>query len=113
MNDAIKKATEYCLNCRVKPCSIKGCPLNNNIPAFIKLVKEENLKEAYKVLSETTVLPAICGRICPHEKQCQGSCIRGIKGEPVNIGEIEAYIADRGIKKQKQLKRSMARKSRK
>ena len=58
MNNAIKKATEYCLNCRVKPCSIKGCPLNNNIPAFIKLVKEENLKEAYKILSETTVLPS-------------------------------------------------------
>ena len=104
MNDAIKKATEYCLNCRVKPCSIKGCPLNNNIPAFIKLVKEENLKEAYKVLSETTVLPAICGRICPHEKQCQGSCIRGIKGEPVNIGEIEAYIADEALKNKNSLK---------
>lgn len=104
MNDAIKKATEYCLNCRVKPCSIKGCPLNNNIPAFIKLVKEENLKEAYKILSETTVLPAICGRICPHEKQCQGSCIRGIKGEPVNIGEIEAYIADEALKNKNSLK---------
>mgnify|MGYP001630180847 FL=1 len=104
MNNAIKKATEYCLNCRVKPCSIKGCPLNNNIPAFIKLVKEENLKEAYKILSETTVLPAICGRICPHEKQCQGSCIRGIKGEPVNIGEIEAYIADEALKNKNSLK---------
>ena len=104
MNDNIKKYTEYCLNCPVKPCSVKGCPLNNNIPTFIKLAKEENLKEAYKVLSETTVLPAICGRICPHEKQCQGKCVRGIKGEPVSIGKIEAYIADEALKNENSLK---------
>ena len=98
MNDDIKKSTEYCLNCPVKPCSVKGCPLNNDIPTFIKLTKEGDLKEAYKVLSETTVLPAICGRICPYEKQCQGKCVRGIKGEPVNIGELEAYVFDEAIK---------------
>ena len=104
MNDDIKKYTEYCLNCPVKPCSVKGCPLNNDIPTFIKLTKEGNLKEAYKVLSETTVLPAICGRICPHEKQCQGKCVRGIKGEPVSIGKIEAYIADEALKNKNSLK---------
>ena len=104
MNDDIKKYTEYCLNCPVKPCSVKGCPLNNDIPTFIKLTKEGNLKEACKVLSETTVLPAICGRICPHEKQCQGKCVRGIKGEPVSIGKIEAYMADDALKNENSLK---------
>lgn len=84
----------YCLNCKVMPCSKKGCPLNNNIPKFIECLKNENYKEAYKVLSETTVLSGVCGRICPHFKQCQGSCIRGIKGQPVSIGELEAYAFD-------------------
>ena len=92
MLDEIKEKANYCLNCKVKPCSLKGCPLNNNIPEFIKLVKEEKYFEAYKVLSETTVLQGVCGRICPHEKQCQGSCVRGIKGEPVSIGELEAFV---------------------
>ena len=91
----IEEKVNYCLNCKVKPCANKGCPLGNNIPEFIKLVKENKIFEAYKVLSETTVLPGVCGRICPHEKQCQGSCIRGIKGEPVSIGEIESYIFDK------------------
>ena len=104
MSDDIKKYTEYCLNCPVKPCSVKGCPLNNDIPTFIKLTKEGNLKEAYRILSETTVLSAICGRICPHEKQCQGKCVRGIKGEPVSIGKIEAYIADETLKNENSLK---------
>ncbi len=91
----IEEKVNYCLNCKVKPCANKGCPLGNNIPEFIKLVKENKIFEAYKVLSETTVLPGVCGRICPHEKQCQGSCVRGIKGEPVSIGEIESYIFDK------------------
>lgn len=98
MNEKIQKYTEYCLNCPVKPCSNKGCPLNNDIPAFIKQVKEGNVKEAYKILSKTTVLGSVCGRICPHMKQCEGSCVRGIKGEPVNIGKIEAYVFDEAIK---------------
>lgn len=91
----IEEDVNYCLNCKVKPCSNKGCPLMNNIPDFIRLVKENKVFEAYKVLSDTTVLPGVCGRICPHEKQCQGSCVRGIKGEPVSIGKIEAYIFDK------------------
>lgn len=95
--EEIKEKTDYCLNCKMKPCSQKGCPLGNNIPEFIKLVKEEKYEEAYKTLGETTVLQAICGRICPHKKQCQGSCVRGIKGEPVSIGDIEAFIGDKAI----------------
>lgn len=89
----VKKFADYCLNCKTKPCS-KACPLGNNIPEFIKCVKEDNILEAYKVLSETTIMPSICGRICPHSKQCQGSCVRGIKGSPVEIGKIEAYVGD-------------------
>ena len=86
---------EYCLNCKVKPCSNKGCPLNNDIPAFIH---EEDYEKAFNILSVTTVLPAICGKICPHEKQCQGSCIRGIKSTPVSIGYMESLIGDISIK---------------
>ena len=94
----IKEKVDYCLNCPVKPCSNKGCPLGNDIPAFIKAMKEEEYKEAYEILSETTVLPAICGRICPHTKQCEGSCVRGIKSNSVNIGKLEAFIGDIAIK---------------
>ena len=93
----IQEKTEKCLNCKIKPCSNKGCPLGNNIPAFIKAAKENNIKEAYKIISETSVLPGVCGRICPHKRQCEGSCVRGIKGEPVNIGDIEAYIFDKAM----------------
>ena len=93
----IKEKADYCLNCKIKPCSQKGCPLGNNIPEFIKLVKEEKYQEAYNILNETTVLQAICGRICPHKKQCQGSCVRRIKSEPVSIGDIEAFIGDKAI----------------
>ena len=90
--DKIKEKAEYCLNCPVKLCSKKGCPLENDIPGFIKAVKEQDYKKAYEILSETTVLQSICGRICPHTKQCEGSCVRGIKGKPVSIGDIEAFI---------------------
>ena len=98
MKEKIQEYTEYCLNCPMKPCSNKGCPLNNDIPTFIKLTKEGNIKEAYKVLLNTTVLGSICGRICPHMKQCEGSCVRGIKGKPVQIGEIESYVFDEALK---------------
>ena len=82
----------------MKPCSNKGCPLGNNIPEFIKAVKEEDYQKAYVILSETTVLEAVCGRICPHTKQCEGACVRGIKSNPVSIGEIEAFVGDISIK---------------
>ncbi|MGN1327510.1 MAG: FAD-dependent oxidoreductase [Clostridia bacterium] len=91
----MEKIREYCLNCKVKPCSNKGCPLNNDIPNFIH---EKDSKKAFEILCNTTVLPAICGRICPHEKQCQGSCVRGIKGQPVFIGQMEAMLGDISIK---------------
>ena len=96
--EEIKEKSEYCLNCKIKPCSNKGCPLGNNIPTFIKAIKEEDYKKAYEILSETTVLEAVCGRICPHTKQCEGSCVRGIKSNPVSIGELEALVGDISIK---------------
>lgn len=96
--EEIKEKSEYCLNCKIKPCSNKGCPLGNNIPTFIKAIKEEDYKKAYEILSETTVLEAVCGRICPHTKQCEGSCVRGIKSNPVSIGELEAFVGDISIK---------------
>ena len=102
--DEIKNKANYCLGCIRKPCSNKGCPLGNNIPEFIKQVKEENYYEAYKILSETTVIPGICGRICPHLKQCQGSCVRGIKEEAVSIGELEAFVYDKAKEKGYNLK---------
>lgn len=95
IKDQINEKANYCLNCKLKPCSNKGCPLGNNIPNFIEQIKNNNYSGAYKILSETTVLPGICGRICPHEKQCQGSCIRAIKGNPVSIGELEAFVSDK------------------
>ena len=93
----IQNKANYCLSCINKPC-LNGCPLKNDIAGFIKLIKEGKLEEAYQLLSETTILESICGRICPHSKQCQGSCIRGIKGKPVSIGELETYIGDLAIK---------------
>lgn len=93
--EEIEEKVNYCLNCKMKPCSKNGCPLSNNIPEFIKKIKEEKYGEAYKILCETTVLSGICGRICPHQKQCQGSCVRGIKGEPVSIGNLEAFVFDK------------------
>ena len=92
----IETKLEYCLNCINKPCST-GCPLGNDIPTFIKLAKEQKYKEAYEILNKTTVMPFICGKICPKSKQCQGKCIRGIKDEPVSIGDIESYIGDMAI----------------
>ena len=100
MDEKIDEYTNYCLNCKAKPCSIKGCPLSNDIPTFIRYVKEGNIKEAYRTLTDTTVLGSICGRICPHKKQCEGSCIRGIKGEPVKIGKIESYVFDIATEKE-------------
>lgn len=95
--EEIKEKADYCLNCKVKPCSNKGCPLHNEIPDFIKEVKEENFSKAYEILCTTTVLQGICGRICPHQKQCQGSCVRGIKGNSVDIGDLEAFVFDKAM----------------
>ena len=88
----IKEKAEYCLNCKMKPCSLKGCPLNNNIPDFINAIKQEQYEKAYEILTETTVLPSICGRICPHKNQCESACVRGVKGTSVCIRELEAFV---------------------
>ncbi len=91
--EEINEKAKYCLNCKNKPCK-RGCPLQNNIPDFINCVKEEKYEEAFEILSQTTIFEPICGRICPHKKQCEGSCVRGIKGNSVDIGELEAFIGD-------------------
>nr|WP_292164148.1 NADPH-dependent glutamate synthase [Butyrivibrio sp.] len=82
-----------CLNCKNPQCQ-KGCPVAINIPAFIQEVKEGNVEAAYQIISESSALPAVCGRVCPQESQCEGKCIRGFKGEPVSIGKLERYVAD-------------------
>lgn len=90
--EAMEEAVR-CINCKNAKC-ITGCPVSINIPGFISAVKEGNIKEAYNVISESSSLPAICGRVCPQESQCEGKCIRGIKGEPVSIGKLERFVAD-------------------
>ena len=82
-----------CLSCKNAKC-IEGCPVSINIPGFIAELKEGNVEGAYEVLSRSTALPAVCGRVCPQESQCEGKCIRGIKGEPVSIGKLERFTAD-------------------
>lgn len=91
--EEIKEKANYCLNCKNKPCK-SGCPLQNDIPSFINCIKEEKYKDAFEVLNETTIYEPICGRVCPHKKQCEGNCVRGIKGKSVNIGELETFIGD-------------------
>ena len=82
-----------CLNCKNHPC-VSGCPVNISIPEFIKEVAEGNFEEAYKVITRQSSLPAVCGRVCPQETQCERNCVRGIKGEPVAIGRLERFVAD-------------------
>lgn len=103
--EELKQKANYCLNCKAKPCLNKGCPLNNDIPTFINLAKNGEFEKAYEIITRTSVLPSICGRICPHYKQCQGSCTRGIKGNPVSIGDIEAFIGDMAIKNNYNIKK--------
>ncbi|MBO6154168.1 MAG: NADPH-dependent glutamate synthase [Lachnospiraceae bacterium] len=100
--EAMDEATR-CLNCKNAQC-VKGCPVSINIPAFIEQVKDGNIEKAYSIISESSALPAVCGRVCPQESQCEGKCIRGIKGDPVSIGKLERFTADwareNGIKPQ-------------
>ena len=96
--EGIEEKAKYCLHCKIKPCSNKGCPLKNNIPDFIENIVKKDYETAYKILSQTTVLPGVCGRICPHKKQCEGSCVRGIKQVPVEIGNLEAFVFDKVVK---------------
>ena len=90
--EAMEEASR-CLNCKNAKC-IKGCPVSINIPAFVHEVKEGNFAEAYKIISQSSALPAVCGRVCPQETQCEGVCIRGVKGEAVSIGKLERFVAD-------------------
>ncbi len=82
-----------CLNCPTKPCT-GGCPVAIDIPAFITKIKEEDFEGAYEIISRSSSLPAVCGRVCPQENQCEKKCVRGIKGEPVAIGRLERFVAD-------------------
>ena len=90
--EAMNEATR-CLDCKNPQC-VQGCPVSINIPAFIKEVKDGNFKKAAEVIAESSALPAVCGRVCPQESQCEGKCIRGIKGEAVSIGKLERFTAD-------------------
>lgn len=101
--EAIAEATR-CLKCKKNARCMGGCPVAINIPAFIGHVEKKEFAEAYQVISESSSLPAVCGRVCPQESQCEGQCIRGIKGEPISIGKLERFVADwareNGIKPQ-------------
>ena len=101
--EAMEEA-QRCLGCK-KPKCVEGCPVSINIPGFIAEVKEGNFEAAYHVISESSALPAVCGRVCPQETQCEGKCIRGFKGDPVAIGKLERFVADwareHGIKPKK------------
>lgn len=78
----------------VKRTVRKGCPVAIQIPQFIEQVKNGNIEEAYRIISESSALPAVCGRVCPQESQCEGKCIRGFKGDPISIGKLERFVAD-------------------
>ena len=92
LEEAVEEAGR-CIDCKHQPCT-KGCPVNVKIPEFINEVKNGNIEEAYKIIVQDNGLPAICGRVCPQENQCEGKCVRGIKGEPVGIGRLERFVAD-------------------
>lgn len=89
---AVEEA-KRCLNCKNRPC-MNACPVSIAIPDFLQLVANGRIQEAYKVIKEASCLPAVCGRVCPQETQCEGSCVRGIKGEPIAIGKIERFVSD-------------------
>lgn len=96
-----------CLQCK-KPTCIQGCPIHNDIPSFIGLLRDKKFEEAYWKIRETSTMPAVCSRVCPHEFQCEGACVRGKKGDPVAIGMLERYLADWMVLNQKDLNRACA-----
>ena len=93
--EALKEASR-CLHCKVPRC-VEGCPVNIQIPEFIAALKENDIEKAYQIISESSSLPAICGRVCPQEKQCEKNCVRGLKGEAISIGSLERYVADEAM----------------
>lgn len=84
---------QRCLHCKHKPC-VSGCPVNIHIPDFIAKVAEGKFEEAYQIITESSSLPAVCGRVCPQETQCEQKCVRGLRGESVAIGRLERFVAD-------------------
>ena len=90
--EAMEEASR-CLKCKNAKC-MGGCPVSINIPGFIKEVEAGNFEEVANIIAESSALPAVCGRVCPQESQCEGQCIRGIKGEPISIGKLERFVAD-------------------
>lgn len=107
----VKIAASKCETCVTKPCQI-GCPLNIDIPEFIENVKNNNYEEAFKVLCKSTVLPSVCGKICPVDKQCQGSCAKKVSYDPVEIGKIESYVGDLAVENGWKLPRKDKKKER-
>ncbi len=107
-----KEEAQRCLNCKHKPC-MQGCPVNVNIPGFIEAVAAGDFEKAYHIIKNTNSLPAICGRVCPQETQCEKFCVRGIKGESVGIGRLERFVADWYMSNREQKKGSIARNGRK
>lgn len=91
--EQVKLEASRCLNCKNPRC-VQGCPVNIQIPKFIQALKEDNLELAGNIIRETSMLPSVCGRVCPQERQCEGNCVLGIKGEPVSIGALERYVGD-------------------
>ena len=94
--EEIQKMAEYCLNCKAKPCT-KACPMNTNIPEFIQKIKSKEYGEAYNILQENNKFSYICSLVCPQEEQCQGSCVRGVKSEPTQIGKLEKFVNEWAI----------------
>ena len=92
-----EKEASRCLHCQNPRC-MKGCPVSIEIPEFIQAIKEENIEKAYQIISKSSSLPAVCGRVCPQEKQCEAMCIKGFKGDAISIGSLERYVADQAIK---------------
>ena len=91
--EQVKLEASRCLNCKNPRC-VQGCPVNIQIPDFISAIKEDNLEKAGEIIRQTSMLPSVCGRVCPQERQCEGNCVLGIKGEPVSIGALERYVGD-------------------
>ncbi|DAA83544.1 MAG TPA: glutamate synthase (NADPH), homotetrameric [Cyanobacteria bacterium UBA10660] len=103
--EQVKLEASRCLHCKNPRC-VQGCPVNIQIPEFIKALKEDNLEEAGKIIRQTSMLPSVCGRVCPQERQCEGNCILGIKGQPVAIGALERYVGDNTKAEQTEIKPS-------
>lgn len=103
--EQVKLEVQRCLHCKNAQC-IKGCPVNINIPEFIAALKEDNVEKAGEIIRETSMLPSVCGRVCPQERQCEGKCILGIKGQPVAIGALERYVGDNSCAKTPTIKSS-------